>query len=86
MLSRFAQGFCQSPDILGESIQDAVLGRGGEVVESEKLTKNGAEESLVMTVSVPLLFGVPPEMDTLRSAIEVGGGFLHRMYGEWYIY
>lgn len=83
---RFVQGFCQSPDILGECIQDAVLHRGGEILEAEKLRKDGAEERLVMTVAIPLLFGIPPEMDTLKSAIEVGGGFLHKIYGEWYIY
>ncbi|GMH43796.1 hypothetical protein BSKO_11730 [Bryopsis sp. KO-2023] len=80
------QGFCQSPDILGECIQEAVLGRGGEIVEAEKLCKNGAEQTLVMAVALPFLFGIPPEMDALTAAIEVGGGFLHKTYGEWFLY
>lgn len=79
------QGFCQSPGVLCECVEDVVTERGGEVVYSETHIKGGIHEKLKMSVAVPFLFGIPPELDTLKNAIELGGGFLHRVYGQWII-
>lgn len=79
------QGFCQSPEVLGECVEDVVLDRGGEIVFQQHLMLNHSRR-LQMTVSVPYLFGIPPELETLKTAIELGGGLLHRVYGQWYFY
>ena len=64
-----------------------MLHRGGEIVDHQHLTEdNGLHQRLRMTVAVPYLFGVPPEFETLKSAIQLGGGLLHRVYGQWYFY
>lgn len=61
--------------------------RGGEIVHLHHVTKDdGLHQRLKMTVAVPYLFGIPPELETLKTAIELGGGLLHRVYGQWYFY
>lgn len=61
--------------------------RGWEIIHQQcSKIEDAFTEELKMIVAVPLLFGVPPELETLKSAIELGGGLLHRVYGQWYIY
>ena len=36
-----------------------------------------------MAIGIPLLFGVPPEYDHLKTSIKAGGGVLHRIQKEW---
>lgn len=76
-------GFCRSIEMLNDVVQDAVLGQGGEVVVSQRETKGGVHEKLTMTVAMPLLWGIPPAVDTLNYAIRSGGGIVEKVYRKW---
>jgi hypothetical protein len=39
-----------------------------------------------MTVCIPFLWGVPPEVDALSDAIASAGGIVDRVYKQWGIY
>lgn len=41
---------------------------------------------LKMTVCIPFLWGVPPEVDALSDAIASAGGIVDRVYKQWGIY
>lgn len=58
--------FCQSVDHLQEAVADTVASRGGEVLLRERRLKGGLHEALALTVCIPFLWGVPPEVDALR--------------------
>jgi len=76
-------GFCRSIEMLNDVVQDTVLDLGGEVVMAEKGTTEGLHEKLSMTVAMPLLWGVPPAVDTLHYAIRSGGGIVEKTYKQW---
>eukprot|EP00898_Chlorokybus_atmophyticus_P006351 jgi/Chlat1/6717/Chrsp50S06424 len=75
-------GFCHSVEMLSDEVEQAVLNVGGEVWNHE-LESLGLHEKLHMTVAVPLLWGVPPALDSLRDAIRTGGGVVHHAYRQW---
>ncbi|KAK9917228.1 hypothetical protein WJX75_002094 [Coccomyxa subellipsoidea] len=79
-------GFCRSVDSLSEVVEDAVLRRGGSVMLHHVETKSGVHEVLKMTVAIPLLYGIPPEYEYLRSAISSGGGIVEKMSRQWHMY
>jgi len=54
-----------------------------QVVVAEKGSTGGLQEKLSMTVAMPLLWGVPPAVDTLHYAIRSGGGIVERTYRCW---
>ena len=60
------EGFCQSVDYLFESIEDTVRQQRGEILLEERELKGGLHEILKLTVAVPFLWGVPPQLDMLR--------------------
>jgi len=70
-------GFCQSLEYLAENIHNAIRMRGGEIAHVE-----GQHVSLC----IPLLWGVPPEVERLTRSIEQGGGIIHKVYKEWFIF
>jgi len=80
------EGFCQSVDLLFESVEDAVRTHRGEILVEERQLKSGLHEVLKLTVAIPLLWGVPPTFETLSSAIQTGGGIVHRVYHQWNVY
>ena len=49
-----------------EAVEDTVLSRGGEVLLQERRLKGGLHEALKLSVCIPFLWGVPPEVDALR--------------------
>ncbi|KAG0575846.1 hypothetical protein KC19_5G034800 [Ceratodon purpureus] len=77
-------GFCRSIEMLNDVVEDTVLDLGGEVVIAEKATTEGLHEKLTMTVVMPLLWGVPPAVDTLNYAIRSGGGIVEKTYKQWH--
>ncbi|KAG2498595.1 hypothetical protein HYH03_003346 [Edaphochlamys debaryana] len=78
------EGFCQSVDYLFASVQDALEGElGGEVLMQERQLKSGLHEVLKLTVAVPFLFGVPPQLEVLNEAIREGGGAVERIRHLW---
>lgn len=77
-------GFCRSVEMLNDVVEDTVLDLGGEVVAAEKATTEGLHEKLTMSVVMPLLWGVPPAVDTLNHAIRSGGGIVERTYKQWH--
>eukprot|EP01023_Acetabularia_acetabulum_P004401 TRINITY_DN1183_c0_g1_i1.p2 TRINITY_DN1183_c0_g1~~TRINITY_DN1183_c0_g1_i1.p2 ORF type:complete len:203 (+),score=7.66 TRINITY_DN1183_c0_g1_i1:66-674(+) len=79
-------GFCRCVEYLSDVVGDTVLSKGGEVMLCTTELKHGVTESLKMMVAVPFLWGVPPELDTLRQAIAYGGGFVHKEQKLWQIY
>eukprot|EP00775_Hariotina_reticulata_P007442 gene7442-7652_t len=79
-------GYCQSTDILQECVQDTVVERGGEILDIEKRLKSGVHEQLSLTVCIPFLWGVPPEVDALSAAILEGGGIVDKVYQQWGMY
>ncbi|BDA48733.1 hypothetical protein COCOBI_12-4150 [Coccomyxa sp. Obi] len=79
-------GFCRSVDNLSEVVEDAVLRRGGSVMLHHVETRSGIHEILKMTVAIPLLYGIPPEHEYLRSAISSGGGIVEKMSRQWHMY
>ncbi|CAL5223701.1 g6255 [Coccomyxa viridis] len=79
-------GFCRSVNDLSEVVEDAVLSRGGKIVVNQIELKSGLHEFLKMTVAIPLLNGIPPQHEYLRSAISSGGGIVERMYRQWQMY
>lgn len=79
-------GFCFSTEQLYERVEDTVLARGGEVFETQRLLKSGVHEALVMTVAIPLLWGVPPEYERLKAGIKTGGGIIDKIERQWVIY
>ena len=44
---------------------------------------SGLSESLKMTVSIPFLWGIPPEHEVLSSAVRNGGGIVDKVYRQW---
>ncbi|XP_058083937.1 uncharacterized protein LOC131231671 isoform X1 [Magnolia sinica] len=76
-------GFCRSIEMLSDVVEDAVLEHGGEVVAAEKASDGGLQEKLIMTVAVPLLWGVPPASETLHFAVRSGGGIVEKVYWQW---
>ncbi|KXZ50490.1 hypothetical protein GPECTOR_16g665 [Gonium pectorale] len=80
------EGFCQSVDYLFASVQDALESElGGEVLVQERQVKSGLHEVLKLTVAVPFLFGVPPQLEVLNEAIRTGGGIVDRVRHVWLI-
>ncbi|GLC51867.1 hypothetical protein PLESTB_000557100 [Pleodorina starrii] len=80
------EGFCQSVDYLFASVQDALESDlGGEVLMHERQIKSGLHEVLKLTVAVPFLFGVPPQLEVLNEAIRTGGGIVDRVRHVWLI-
>lgn len=71
--------------MLYETVERTVARRGGEVLTAERFFKSGVHECLTMALAVPLLWGVPPEHERLKSGIESGGGIIDRVYKEWFI-
>jgi hypothetical protein len=43
-------------------------------------------EVLLMTVAIPLLWGVPPEYERLKAGIKTGGGVIESVTRQWYIW
>lgn len=78
-------GFCQSVDYLFESVEDAVVRNGGEILDEERSVKSGIHEMLRLTVAVPFLWGVPPQVDAVSLAIKTGGGIIEKQYLQWVI-
>ncbi|XP_019187121.1 PREDICTED: uncharacterized protein LOC109181692 [Ipomoea nil] len=76
-------GFCRSVEMLSDVVEDIVVEHGGEVVSAEKASKGGMHEKLTMTVSVPLLWGIPPASETLHLAVRSGGGIVEKVYWRW---
>eukprot|EP00271_Cylindrocystis_brebissonii_P014043 TRINITY_DN3497_c1_g2_i1.p1 TRINITY_DN3497_c1_g2~~TRINITY_DN3497_c1_g2_i1.p1 ORF type:complete len:291 (+),score=47.43 TRINITY_DN3497_c1_g2_i1:273-1145(+) len=76
-------GFCRSIEMLCTVVEDSVREQGGEIVVLEKNSSEGLHEKLHLTVALPLLWGVPPALDTLHYAIRTGGGIVDRMYNRW---
>lgn len=54
------------------------------MVAAEKALTEGLHEKLTMTVVMPLLWGVPPAVDTLNHAIRSGGGIVEKTYKQWH--
>ncbi|PNH06762.1 hypothetical protein TSOC_006843, partial [Tetrabaena socialis] len=80
------EGFCQSVDHLFDCVQDALERElDGEVLIKERQLKSGIHEVLKLTVAIPFLFGVPPQLDVLNDAIRTGGGFVDRVRHVWLI-
>lgn len=73
-------------DLLHEAVEETVLSRGGEIIEQERKLKSGVHEQLKLTVCIPYLFGVPPEVEVLSAAIQQGGGIVDKVYQQWGIY
>lgn len=63
-----------------------MLSRGGEIIEQERFLKSGVHEQLKLTICIPYLFGVPPEIEVLSAAIEHGGGIVDKVYQQWGMY
>jgi hypothetical protein len=78
-------GFCQSIEMLHDSVAQKTKSRGGEIFRVQRDLKHGVHETLNMTSALPFLWGVPPEHEKLRSGIERGGGIIDRVYQEWFI-
>jgi len=78
-------GFCQSIEILYERVEYTVARRGGEIMASKRELKSGIHEQLTVALALPLLWGVPPEHERLKSGIESGGGIIERIYREWFL-
>lgn len=76
-------GFCRSIEMLSDVVEDTVLEQGGEVVVAAKGNWGGLNEKLSMRVAVPLLWGVPPAVDTLNYAIRCGGGIVEKVSCQW---
>lgn len=76
-------GFCRSVEMLSDVVEDTVLEQGGEVVVAAKGNWGGLNEKLSMRVAVPLLWGVPPAVDTLSYAIRCGGGIVEKVSCQW---
>lgn len=72
-------GFCRSVEMLSDVVEDTVLEHGGEVVAAEKATTGGLQEKLSLSVTVPLLWGVPPASETLHLAVRSGGGIVEKI-------
>lgn len=66
-----------------KSMDVLVDGLYHQVVVAEKGSTGGLQEKLSMTVAMPLLWGVPPAVDTLHYAIRSGGGIVERTYRCW---
>ncbi|KAK9815897.1 hypothetical protein WJX72_011570 [[Myrmecia] bisecta] len=77
-------GFCRCTDMLSEVIEDTVLQRGGEIMLRECEPRSSLHETLKMTVAIPLLWGVPPEHETLSNAIVSGGGIVEKVWLQWH--
>ncbi|CAL9776384.1 unnamed protein product [Musa acuminata subsp. burmannicoides] len=67
-------GICHSIEMPSDVIEDTVVEHGGEVVAAEKVSSGGLQKKLVMTIAVPLLWGVPPASGTLCVAVRSGVG------------
>ena len=68
-------GFCRSTTLLYEQLEDVILPRGGEIVSCRnEVLSSGLCERLQLTASIPKLFGVPSELQTVNEAIEVRWG------------
>ena len=39
-----------------------------------------------MKVAIPLLWGVPPEVERLQAGIKTGGGIIERVVRQWVFY
>ncbi|KAJ7520006.1 hypothetical protein O6H91_20G063000 [Diphasiastrum complanatum] len=76
-------GFCRSIEMLSDVVEDTVREQGGEVVVAEKKSVGGLHEKLRMTVAMPLLWGIPPAVDSLNYAIRSGGGIVEKAYRKW---
>ncbi|CAN4109585.1 unnamed protein product [Withania somnifera] len=76
-------GFCRSIEMLSDVVEDTVLEHGGEIVSAEKASKDNLQEKLMMTVAVPLLWGVPPASETIHLAVRNGGGIVDKVYWRW---
>jgi len=69
---------------LPQFVFSTYIGCSLQVVAAEKATTEGLHEKLTMTVVMPLLWGVPPAVDTLNHAIRSGGGIVEKTYKQWH--
>lgn len=76
-------GFCRSAEMLCDVVEDSVIKTGGQVVEANLHSSSGLHERLRLTVAMPLLFGVPPALDRLNRAIQLGGGIVDKSFHQW---
>lgn len=76
-------GFCQSAEMLHDAVERSVARRGGEVFHVNREVKAGVHEALTMTLALPLLWGVPPEHERLKTGIESGGGIIDKTVWVW---
>ncbi len=65
----------------------AVLTKGGVVMAKDhQVCMEKLQEKLVMTISVPYLFGIPQSWDDISEAISSGGGLIDRVSKKWMLY
>lgn len=62
------------------------LSSPGPCCLQERELKSGLSEVLKLTVAVPFLFGVPPQLEVLDIAIRTGGGIVDKVYQQWGMY
>lgn len=79
------EGFCQSVDYLFDSIEETVRQQRGTILVEDRQLKSGVHEVLRVTVAIPYLWSVPPQLDSLATAIQCGGGVVHRQYHQWVV-
>ena len=79
-------GFCQSVEILHDTVQRQTMRRGGEIFKVQRELKHGIHETLSIALALPMLWGCPPEHERLRVGIESGGGIIDRIVHEWFIF
>ena len=60
--------------------------RGRQVAPGCLPVCSSLQECLRMTVAVPRLWGVPPELDRLEHGIKSGGGIIDKVCREWHIH
>jgi hypothetical protein len=52
--------------------------------QQKQQTTNKTKQRL--TVAIPFLWGVPPELEQLEQAIAQGGGIVHHVQQQWCVY
>lgn len=79
------EGFCQSVDFLYEVLDETVRNQRGSILDETREVKGTMHEILKITVAIPYLWSVPPQLECLSTAIQQGGGVVHRSYLQWII-
>lgn len=79
------EGFCHSCDYLYEVLDETVRLQRGTILDEEREVKGTMHEVLKITVAIPYLWSVPPQLECLSNAIQAGGGVVHRSYLQWII-